>query len=151
MLQAEPEFQVVGQAEHGAEAVELVKAKKPDVLIVDAAIAGTPVMQLLRELSKMASDCRVVLLNASLDRAHMLEALRVRGLSTRISGRDVRVPKFAQRFTEKYNLGRREAAVICLLLLRGPQTVGELRSRSDSMSIRACSLITGHWSLITSV
>jgi uncharacterized protein YceH (UPF0502 family) len=62
-----------------------------------------------------------------------LEGLRGKGLSTRISGRDVRVPKFAQRFTEKYNLGRREAAVICLLLLRGPQTVGELRGRSDRL------------------
>ncbi|HXS94300.1 MAG TPA: YceH family protein [Candidatus Limnocylindrales bacterium] len=62
-----------------------------------------------------------------------LERLRDNGLSTRITGRDVRVPKYGQRFTEKYNLGRREEAVICLLLLRGPQTVGELRGRSDRL------------------
>jgi uncharacterized protein YceH (UPF0502 family) len=62
-----------------------------------------------------------------------LEALRYKGLATRISGRDVRVPKHGQSFTEKFNLGRREAALICLLLLRGPQTPGELRSRSDRL------------------
>jgi len=62
-----------------------------------------------------------------------LERMRDKGLSTRITGRDVRVPKYGQRFTEKYNLGRREEAVICLLLLRGPQTVGELRGRSDRL------------------
>lgn len=62
-----------------------------------------------------------------------LEGLREKGLSTRITGRDVRVPKYGQRFTEKYNLGRREQALICLLLLRGPQTVGELRGRSDRL------------------
>lgn len=62
-----------------------------------------------------------------------LEGLRYKGLASRITGRDVRVPKHGQSFTEKYNLGRREAALICLLLLRGPQTPGELRSRSDRL------------------
>src|SRR5215471_13655675 len=35
-----------------------------------------------------------------------LEGLRNKGLSMRITGRDSRVPKHEQRFTEKYNLGR---------------------------------------------
>src|ERR1700681_4117920 len=50
-----------------------------------------------------------------------LESLRLKGLAVRISGRDTRVPKHGQRFTETQNLGRREAALICVLLLRGPQ------------------------------
>jgi uncharacterized protein len=62
-----------------------------------------------------------------------LEGLRAKGLAVRISGRDSRVPKHGQRFTETLNLGRREAAVICLLLLRGPQTVGEVRTRSERL------------------
>src|ERR1044071_1453024 len=41
-----------------------------------------------------------------------LEGLREKGLAARITGRDVRVPKHAQRFTEQLNLGRREAAVM---------------------------------------
>ena len=61
-----------------------------------------------------------------------LEGLRSKGLGLRISG-ESRVPKHAQRFTEKYNLGRREAALICVLLLRGPQTPGELRGRTDRL------------------
>jgi uncharacterized protein len=62
-----------------------------------------------------------------------LEGLRNQGLASRITGRDVRVPKHAQRFTEKFNLGRREDALMCLLMLRGPQTVGELRGRSERL------------------
>jgi hypothetical protein len=62
-----------------------------------------------------------------------LEGLKTKGLASRLTGRDVRVPKHAQRFTEQFNLGRREAAIVCLLLLRGPQTVGELRNRSDRL------------------
>ncbi len=62
-----------------------------------------------------------------------LSGLRTKGLAVRITGGDSRVPKHGQRFTEKFNLGRREAAVICVLLLRGPQTVGELRGRTDRL------------------
>jgi uncharacterized protein YceH (UPF0502 family) len=62
-----------------------------------------------------------------------LEGLRAKGLALRSTGRDSRVPKHAQRFTEKFNFGRREAAVLCVLLLRGPQTTGELRGRSERL------------------
>jgi uncharacterized protein len=50
----------------------------------------------------------------------------------RVTG-DGRVAKHEQRFTEKFNLGRREAALLCVLMLRGPQTVGELRGRSERL------------------
>src|SRR5215472_11556223 len=43
-----------------------------------------------------------------------LEGLRAKGLALRISG-ESRVPKHSQRFTEKLNLGRREAALLCVL------------------------------------
>jgi uncharacterized protein YceH (UPF0502 family) len=62
-----------------------------------------------------------------------LERLRLKALASRITGRDSRVPKHEQRFTEKYNLGRREAAILCVLMLRGPQTPGELRGRSERL------------------
>jgi uncharacterized protein YceH (UPF0502 family) len=62
-----------------------------------------------------------------------LQGLRAKGLAMRVTGRDSRVPKHEQRFTERFNLGRREAAVICVLMLRGPQTVGELRGRTDRL------------------
>lgn len=44
-----------------------------------------------------------------------------------------RVPKYAHMLDKKYNLIIRESALISLLLLRGPQTVGELRGRSERM------------------
>jgi uncharacterized protein len=61
-----------------------------------------------------------------------LSNLRNKGLAMRVTG-DGRVAKHEQRFTEKYNLGRREAALLCVLMLRGPQTVGELRGRSERL------------------
>ena len=47
--------------------------------------------------------------------------------------RDARVPKYEHRIRTVLNLRRDETAVICLLLLRGPQTPGELRGRADRM------------------
>ncbi|WP_353072783.1 YceH family protein [Tunturiibacter gelidoferens] len=47
--------------------------------------------------------------------------------------RDARVPKYEHRVRTVLNLRRDETAVLCLLLLRGPQTPGELRSRADRL------------------
>lgn len=44
-----------------------------------------------------------------------------------------RVPKYEHQFGKKMNLVQKEMAVMCLLLLRGPQTVGELRSRAERL------------------
>jgi uncharacterized protein YceH (UPF0502 family) len=61
-----------------------------------------------------------------------LHELRAKGLAMRITG-DGRVAKHEQRFTQVQNLGRREAALMCVLMLRGPQTPGELRGRTERL------------------
>jgi len=47
--------------------------------------------------------------------------------------RDSRVAKYEHRIRTVLNLRRDETAVLCLLFLRGPQTPGELRSRSERL------------------
>jgi uncharacterized protein YceH (UPF0502 family) len=61
-----------------------------------------------------------------------LDGLKARGYAAAITGGG-RVTKFAERFTEKLNVGRRETAILCVLLLRGPQTVGEIKGRTERM------------------
>jgi uncharacterized protein len=67
----------------------------------------------------------------ALERA--LYTLRDKGLLLNITGAGSRVPKFGHRISEKLNLGRRELAILCELMLRGPQTLGELRTRAERM------------------
>src|SRR5579863_5276337 len=62
-----------------------------------------------------------------------LTSLQEKRLAGPVSGADSRVTKFEHRLQEVFNFDRREIAVICVLLLRGPQTPGELRSRTDRM------------------
>jgi uncharacterized protein len=54
-------------------------------------------------------------------------------LANPINSADSRVTKYRHRLPELFNFDRRESAVMCVLLLRGPQTPGELRSRTERM------------------
>jgi uncharacterized protein len=71
----------------------------------------------------------------NLDEDAVRRALRTLGEETlaRSAGGDSRVPKYEHRLSEVFNFTRPETAILCELLLRGPQTPGELRSRAERM------------------
>jgi uncharacterized protein YceH (UPF0502 family) len=60
-----------------------------------------------------------------------LDSLQVKGLTEKIYKAESRVPKYGNVFAKSLKLNPPEVALICELLLRGPQTPGELRSRGD--------------------
>jgi uncharacterized protein YceH (UPF0502 family) len=62
-----------------------------------------------------------------------LNGLEQQRLAGQAHGADSRVAKFEHRLQEVFNFTRAETAVICVLLLRGPQTPGELRGRTERM------------------
>jgi uncharacterized protein len=62
-----------------------------------------------------------------------LEGLQQHRMAGPARGADSRVTKYEQRLQEVFNFTRPEIAVLCVLLLRGPQTPGELRGRADRM------------------
>ena len=61
---------------------------------------------------------------------HSLEDMRIAG---RARSSDGRVTKYEHWLGEAFNFSRAETALICVLLLRGPQTPGELRGRTERM------------------
>jgi uncharacterized protein len=63
----------------------------------------------------------------------ILDRLRHRGLAFSRTGAGSRVEKFGSRLQEQFNFGRGELAILIELMLRGPQTVGELRTRTERM------------------
>ena len=60
-----------------------------------------------------------------------LDRLREKDLASLIRSSDGRVPRHRHQFLEGFQLNPREAAVLCVLMLRGPQTPGEIRQRSE--------------------
>ena len=63
-----------------------------------------------------------------------LNSLQEKRLAGPASGADSRVAKYEHRLQEILNLNRGETAVLCVLLLRGPQTPGELRGRTERLN-----------------
>jgi uncharacterized protein YceH (UPF0502 family) len=63
------------------------------------------------------------------------QALRALGeqMLARSASGDSRVAKYEHRLADTFNFTRPETAILCELLLRGPQTPGELRSRAERM------------------
>ena len=62
-----------------------------------------------------------------------LERLRDKGLARMISGGDQRVPKYYHLFAEQLELSSPQVAALVVLVLRGPQTLGEIRGRSGRL------------------
>jgi uncharacterized protein len=62
-----------------------------------------------------------------------LTTLQEKRLAGPTSSADSRVTKYEHRLQEAFNFTRGETAILCVLLLRGPQTPGELRGRTERM------------------
>ena len=62
-----------------------------------------------------------------------LDGLHNKNLAGPASGADSRVTKYEHRLQEMFNFTRGETAILCVLLLRRPQTPGELRARTERM------------------
>jgi hypothetical protein len=62
-----------------------------------------------------------------------LDSLQTQRLAGPARGADSRVTKYEHRLQEVFNFHRREIAILCVLLLRGAQTPGELRGRAERM------------------
>ena len=77
MLASEPDFHVVGQATNGQDALSLVLARKPDLLLLDFGIQDPPAMNVLRQMEGSAGDVRTVLVTETLAEPQMIEALEL--------------------------------------------------------------------------
>src|SRR5437762_10836260 len=64
-----------------------------------------------------------------------LDGLHNKNLAGPASSADSRVTKYEHRLQEMFNFTRGETAMLCVLLLRGPQTPGELRARTERMQL----------------
>ena len=65
--------------------------------------------------------------------AEAVEGLRSKQLAVRVDGAGSRVPKFRHQIDEQLGLPKSGKALLTVLLLRGPQTIGELRLRTERM------------------
>ena len=67
--------------------------------------------------------------------AKAIDSLRKKNLVYLFYGSNNRTPKYKNMMTKVFHLNSKELAVMCILMLRGPQTVGEIRGRADRLYV----------------
>lgn len=85
LLEAEPGFVIAGDASDGAQAIDKVRALKPDILLLDLSMPRVHGLDTLRELADAHSETRVLLLTAEIDKPQLITSLQLgaRGVVTK--------------------------------------------------------------------
>lgn len=76
LLQARPEFDVVGEATDGLSAFEMLRRCKPDVLVVDLMLPDMDGFEVLRHCKAQAGKTKAIVLSMHANEAYMVEAFR---------------------------------------------------------------------------
>lgn len=76
LLQAEPDFQILGEAATGIEALDLVGRVRPDVVVLDIMMPELNGIEVARRVKKQWSKTAIVILSMHENEAYVLEALR---------------------------------------------------------------------------
>lgn len=76
LIDGDKDFQLVGEAENGLDAVRLVESLKPNLLVVDLMMPGLNGLEVARQTKEISPVTRIVVLSMYSDEAYVLEALR---------------------------------------------------------------------------
>lgn len=76
LLEGQPDYQIIGEAEDGLKAIALVEELKPDVLIVDVMMPGLNGLEVTKRSRQRVPQTQVVVLSMHSNEPYVLEALR---------------------------------------------------------------------------
>jgi two-component system, NarL family, nitrate/nitrite response regulator NarL len=77
LLETQQEFRVVGEAADGKEAIRLVRELQPDVLLLDLAMPHCSGLEVLRELGRLSTPVRTIILTAAVKSSEMVQAIQL--------------------------------------------------------------------------
>jgi two-component system, NarL family, response regulator NreC len=118
VLETEPSFRIVGDADNGIEATRLVERLRPNVLILDVMMPGLNGLEVIRRARKLSPQTHVVVLSMHRDESYVLEALKngavayvlkdssveelVKAVNEAMAGRRYLSPPLSQSAIESY-------------------------------------------------
>src|ERR1700690_994287 len=108
LLDSEKGFKIVGEACDGAEAVQMVRQLKPEILLLDLAMPRRHGLEALREISSDVTPSRVILLTAAAEKEQIVEALQLgaRGVVLKGSATQILLKSIHAVMNGEYWVGR---------------------------------------------
>jgi DNA-binding NarL/FixJ family response regulator len=129
LLEAESGLKVIGEACDGAEAVQLARQLKPDILLLDLAMPRHPGLEALREMSSGSGQnaVRVILLTAAAEKNQIVEALQLgaRGVVMKDSATQLLLKSIHTVMSGEYWVGRESVSNLVQYLRTLVQSSGE--------------------------
>jgi DNA-binding NarL/FixJ family response regulator len=120
-------LKVVSEASDGAEAVNLARDLKPDILLLDLAMPRHPGLEALREMSTSSNSVRVILLTAAAEKNQIVEALQLgaRGVVLKDSATQLLLKSIRTVMSGEYWVGRESVSNLVQYLRNLMQSSGE--------------------------
>ncbi|MFN2387493.1 MAG: response regulator [Thermoanaerobaculia bacterium] len=144
LLETEPDFQVVGQAADGREAVKLVRDVQPDVLLLDLSMPRLPGLEVLRELSDSAASVRTILLAAAIEKEQIIEALQMgaRGVVLKESATQLLFKGIRTVMAGQYWVGREKVSDLVAALRGLVASGGEKPDKNFGLTRRELEIVS---------
>jgi len=145
LLEAEPDFHVIGEASDGQEAVRLAHELKPDILLLDLAMPHQPGLDALRELSAASAPVRTILLTVAVDKAQLVEALQLgaRGVVLKETSTELLLKSIRSVVAGQFWVGR-EAVTDLVRVLRDliPAAGAEAKKKAFGLTPRELEIVS---------
>ena len=145
LLEAEPGFQVVGEASNGAEAVRLVKQMKPELLLLDLSMPQQTGIEAIRELGSLGASVRIILLTAAAEKSQIVEALQLgaRGVVLKDSATQLLIQAIRTVMSGEYWVGREQVSNLVQYLRTLMQTTAqETKQRKFGLTPRELEIVS---------
>lgn len=142
LLEAEPDFEVVGEAADGNEVLEMVPRLKPDILLLDLAMPNMAGMEALRELSASstpsASAMHIVLLTVAIEKRQIVEALQLgaHGIVLKDAAAQLLIKALRAVLLGQYWVGRESVADLVQYLRRISSPAPQQRAGAPPLTAR---------------